>query len=94
MQLQRSSASLGDNYETYHAFLADAAARFGGPPQPEQFKDLDGYLDACVIAQDIVRAEAILRVCRDYRRSGAPLDAGADPAFPLYDEQYRLLSAP
>lgn len=98
--LQRQGATaalvreLGDNYERYHGFLAEMAERIGGPPDPARFASREEYLAACVIAQDVVRGEAILRVCRDHRRHGKPLDAAVDPGTRLYDDDYRLLAAP
>jgi hypothetical protein len=99
-ELQRQGATaalvkeLGDNYERYHAFLAEIAQRFDGPPDPARYATREEYLDACVLAQDVVRGEAILRVCRDFRRRGAPLDASVNPGSRLYDNDYRLLAAP
>lgn len=85
---------LGDNYDTYHAFLAAMAEEIGGLPKPDDYPDRDAYLAACALAQDVVRAEAILRVCRDFRHRGRPLDAATNPLAPLYDADYRLLPAP
>ena len=98
LQDQRATAALvkelGDNYGKYHAYLAQVAEEIGGPPDPAAYPNHEAYLDACVIAQDVVRGEAILRVCRDFRRRGKPLDAAVDPEHRLYDDEFRLLAAP
>lgn len=98
--LQRQNATpalvkeLGDNYDRYHTFLAAFVESIGGLPRASGFSSRDAYFEACELAQDAVRAEAILRICRDYRQRGGRLDAAISGQQPLYDDRYRLLAAP
>jgi hypothetical protein len=82
---------LGDNYSDYHAYLADEIETFNGPPKPADFADFDAYAAAWSRAQALVMAEAFLRNCKAFRRSGRPLDAPLDPTTPLLDHRYRLV---
>jgi hypothetical protein len=54
---------------------------------------MDAYLDAWAWVQDIVKAEALLRNCFAFRRTGRPLDAPADTSLPpLVDSSHQLVS--
>lgn len=98
-ELQRQGASaslareLGDGYASYHRHLRDELARYGGRPKPEDYSDQQTYFDVCAHAQEIVIAEALLRACAAYRRSGRPLDAPLDTSTPLLDSEDRLVAA-
>jgi hypothetical protein len=86
---------LGDNYERYHAFLADKLAAFDKVPEFDDFGDADQYIDAWALIHDILRAEAALRTCRAFRLFGTPLDEPLDFTHgqpPIVDESYRLVS--
>jgi hypothetical protein len=82
---------LGDNYGRYHGFLSDELAKVGRP-EPRDFDDIEAYMKECAKAQEIVRAEALLRNCRRFRREGRRLDAPLDPEVPLIDDRDRLVS--
>ena len=82
---------LGDNYRRYHEYLAKELAEVGRP-EPRDFDDIDSYLKECARAQEIVRAEALLRNCVRFRREGRRLDDPLDPDVPLIDEHDRLVS--
>jgi hypothetical protein len=95
-QLQMAGAKaalvveLGDNYPTYHNFLATELAKLGRP-HPKDYPDYDSYITVYAKAQTIVIAEAFLRNCRAYRRDGASLDAPLDTSTPLLDANDRLV---
>ena len=82
---------LGDNYQRYHAYLAEEFAQTG-IPAPEHFPDYESYWDAYVRAQAAVSAEAFLRNCYQYRRKGRALDSPVDTSVPLLDSAGRLVS--
>jgi hypothetical protein len=94
--LQRQGATaalikeLGDNYETYHAFLADRFVKIGGRPNAANYKTYEEYATAVSAAEDVVRAEIALRACRGFRRSGKRLDEL--PTSPLLDSADRLVA--
>jgi hypothetical protein len=96
LQTQGSTAALvrelGDNYATYHAFLANRLVQLGGRPAPEEFRDGDDFYAAVAAVQDVVKAEAILRICRNYRLYGGSLQTSVDPSVPLVDNADRLVS--
>jgi hypothetical protein len=71
-------AELGDNYAHYHGWLADQLARFEGPPDIDEYADTSKYVDDWAIIHDVVRAEAMLRVCFLFRRDGRPLNRPLD----------------
>ena len=97
LQRGRATASLirelGDNYGTYHAFLAARLRAIGGRPRPDDFPSFAEYTQAWAEVQAIVRAEAILRISYSFRRSGRSLDAGFDRKVALVDDEDRLISA-
>jgi hypothetical protein len=84
---------LGDGYERYHAFLANALEALGGRPEPADYgKDVVGYYRDSDRFADIIVAEVLLRRCRAFRRTGRRLD---DPDFDdptTLDERHRLVS--
>jgi hypothetical protein len=86
LQRQEATASLvrelGDNYGTYHAYLAGELGKVGRP-QRDDFDSMDAYLEAWAVAQDLVRAEVVLRNCRAYRRTGRDLRAPLQFDVPL-----------
>lgn len=98
LQDQGASASLirelGDNYDTYHEFLANELQRFGGRPVPDDFTTAQAYLAAEAHLQEVVMAELLLRNARAFRGSGAALDAGVDPACPMVDSSDHLVRQP
>lgn len=87
---------LGDNYSYYHAFLRQELEKVAQRPDPDEYRardDPEGYAQAWAWIQDIVKAEALLRNCRRYRRSGRRLSDALDPNEPpLVDEHDRLVS--
>lgn len=86
---------LGDNYERYHDFLAAELAKFGKPPNIDEYRDSAAYIEDWARIHDIVRAEGLLRTCRMFRATGRPLDLPLDftrGQTPLVDHEYRLLS--
>jgi hypothetical protein len=84
---------LADNYDRYHEFLRRELAKFGKPPEPSEYPNMDAYLEAWTTVQDIVKAEAILRNCVAFRETGRPLDSPADTSLPpLVDSSHRLVS--
>ena len=70
---------LGSNYEHYHEFLAKSLVSHGGRPTKARFRDRESYVDAWAVAQDLARAEIVLRACFDYVTAGRPLDQNPDP---------------
>lgn len=85
-------SELGDNYSTYHAFLATRLERVGSRPDRRNFQDADAFLEAWAVIHRIVRSEALLRISRAARRDGTPLDFCISPSVPLVDDQDRLVS--
>lgn len=86
-------AELGDNYRTYHEFLHDELAKIGKPPAVEDYDSVSAYMDAWGVAQEIGRAEVLLRNCKAYRERGRPVDAALEQdGVPLVDEQFRLVA--
>jgi hypothetical protein len=94
LQRQGATASLvrelGDNYDHYHAFLADRLAKLGGRPDPANYKTYAEYAKAVTAAEDVVRAEIALRACRGFRESGQSLSRL--PTSALLDSRDRLLA--
>jgi hypothetical protein len=94
-QAQGSTASLvrelGDNYHTYHDFLAQRLAKLGRP-RPENFKSYEAYAQAWTQVEQIVEAEVALRACRGFRKFGGRLNAPA--AATLVDANDRLVPDP
>jgi hypothetical protein len=78
---------LGDNYDKYHAFLADHLASLGRPVVSD-YKTVEEYARAWTAVEDVVHAEVTIRACRGFRRSGTPLDA--PPSSPLIEPGDRL----
>lgn len=88
-------AELGDNYATYHSFLSDQFDQIGGRlPQRWDYVEPNRFLDVMALAQDIVRAEALLRIAHAWRSSGRPPDAPLDLSVPLLDRDGALVSLP
>jgi hypothetical protein len=94
LQKQGATASLvrelGDNYETYHTFLAERLVKLGGRPDPSKYKSYDPYAASWTQVEDVVHAEVTLRACRGFRRFGTALDSL--PETPLVDESDRLVA--
>lgn len=102
LQAEKSSASLirelGDNYRSYHEFLAQKLADEldrlgGGPPEAAAFETVEEYTAAWGRLEAVVYAEVGLRRCHAFRNLGMRLDAAVGLAKPLLDERNRLLSA-
>jgi hypothetical protein len=103
-ELQRQGAipalvrELGDNYALYHDALVEAFDANGGRPDPSDFDDRSqrggstAYLEAYERARDIVLAEALIRNCRAFRKSGRSLTDALDTSVPLLDAADRLVS--
>lgn len=86
-------AELGDNYATYHEFLASKLAVIGTAPSPADYPgDRARYMRLWATILCVLSAESVLRSCRAYRIEGRALDAGPDLRVPLLDEHRRLLS--
>jgi hypothetical protein len=98
-QHQRDGASaslgreLGDNYETYHAFLKQRLETYGGrAPDPAEFDGRPGeYFAACEVLADLLRGEAHLRWCHLSRKEGRALRGDETPALPVVDAEGKLL---
>lgn len=92
-----ASASLvretGDNYETYHSFLAARLEGAGARPRPGDYGSIDEYLAAWALVEEIVEAEAFIRRARAFREGRGRLDAPQDTSVPLVDASDRLVSA-
>jgi hypothetical protein len=98
-ELQRQGATpalvreLGDNYASYHAFLARALQDLGARPEEAQMlEDIDAYFAAWDRIDDVVVAEVVLRRCRAHRQAGASLADAPSRSVPLVDERDRLIS--
>jgi hypothetical protein len=86
-------AELGDNYDRYHGFLVELWTKLRRSPSPDDFRgDLPGYMRACDLRADVLRAEQLLRCCWAIRQQGAARNAAPDPSTPLLDDSHRLLS--
>lgn len=88
-------AELGDNYTHYHDWLAQQLERFDKPPEVDDYSDTGEFVDDWAIIHDVVRTEAMLRVCLLFRRDGRPLNRPLDftrGQTPLIDHEYRLVS--
>lgn len=88
-------AELGDNYQRYHDWLAEQLGRFDKLPEVDDYSDTSRYVDDWALIHDIVRAEAMLRVCVLFRRDRRPLNRPLDftrGQTPLVDSEYRLVS--
>lgn len=86
---------LGDNYERYHAFLADRLAQFGKVPEMRDFSTSQEFLNQWAVIHDILRAEATLRSCRAFRLFGRPLNKPLEFTHgepPIIDGDNRLVS--
>jgi hypothetical protein len=83
---------LGINYAKYHKFLVQEGLRIGGRPQPGDFESAEEHFAAWQMVQEIVRTEALLRVCRRYVRDGRPLGEPLEPHVPLVDKHDQLVS--
>ena len=83
---------LGDNYETYNAFLAEEMRKLGGDPDPADYvDDYDGFIQAAARIRDVTAAEIALRRCDAHRTRGQALDA--EPAgTPIIDSGQRIVS--
>lgn len=81
----------GDNYVTYHRFLATELDR-SVLPDPARFPTIEGYLAAWARIHGIVRAEAFLRNCLQFRRDGRAINLPTDPSVPLVDASNRLVN--
>jgi hypothetical protein len=85
----------GDNYAAYHAVLAEAWRRYGGPVSREDYApDFEAYAEACTVGDDILMAEAMLRRMYLFRTRQARLAPGAGDAdpTPLVDASGELVS--
>jgi hypothetical protein len=84
---------LGDNYVTYHAFLASTLEATGGRPDPVDYgNDMVAYYEASDRFADLVIAEVLLRRCRAFRQRGSSLDESDASDPPTLDEGHRLVS--
>lgn len=100
-ELQRGNATaslvaeLGDNYETYHAYLNEQLAQIGKPPVAKEYPSLTAYYDAWDRVQELVKAEHLLRNCKAFRRSGRNLDAPASATGgpPLMGDGFQMPAA-
>jgi hypothetical protein len=98
LQLANATAALirelGDNYEVYHDFIAREIEAMGSRPQWNHDKpDVAGFAAAWGRIDDLLQAEAFLRVCRAHRKEGRSLAEGPKDAKPFVDGHDRLLSA-
>jgi hypothetical protein len=88
-------AELGDNYKRYHDWLAEQLGRFDKAPDVDDYSDTSQFVEDWALIHDVIRAEAMLRVCFLFRRDGRPLNrplsftAGQPP---LLDHEYRLVA--
>lgn len=88
-------AELGDNYQRYHDWLAEHLQQFDKVPDVDDYDDTAEYVDDWALIHDVIRAEAMLRVCFLFRRDGRPLNRPLDftrGQTPLIDAEYRLVS--
>ena len=85
-------AEVGDNFDRYHRHLVDEWARTGGRPDPADFPDVPSYMEALAIAEDLAKAELVLRRCAAFRRSGERAQLGSGFGGPLLDAADRLVS--
>lgn len=75
-QLQRAGRDaalireMGENYDSYHAYLAAQLAAVGRRPDPRNFETPDAFLEAWSQVERIVRTEVALRLARAYRVEG------------------------
>jgi hypothetical protein len=83
---------LGDNYDFYHALLAGRVSDIGGVPRFEDFDSQDAFFDRYIQVERLVRAEAILRICAAFRRSGRALDAAVPGDSRMIDERGQLVA--
>lgn len=84
---------LGDNYGSYHAFLAQELEATGGRPEPGHYgDDFVAYYRASDHWADIVVAETLLRRCRAFRRSGRGLHEVDAREPTTLDARHRLVS--
>lgn len=87
---------LGDNYEHYHRWLAEQLEPFDHRvPDIDDYSDTSKFVDDWAIIHDVVRAEAVLRVCFLFRRDGRPLNRPLEftrGQTPLIDGEYNLVS--
>jgi hypothetical protein len=88
-------AELGDNYQRYHTWLAERLERFEKAPDIDDYSDTSKYVNDWAVIHDVIRAEAMLRVCLLFRRDGRPLDRPLEftrGQTPLLDHEYKLVS--
>lgn len=83
---------LGDQYATYHKYLAEALEEIGERPDPKEFRSYESFAEAWTPIEAIVHAEATLRRCRAMRKEGKRLDSGLDLRTPLIDTNDHLAS--
>lgn len=83
-------AELGDNFDVYHRYLVEEWSR-DGRPDPADFPDIPSYMEALAAAEDLVKAELVLRRCAAFRRSGQRKELGSAFGGPLLDDEGRLL---
>ena len=77
---------LGDNYRTYHDFLAGELDTQRPRPRRDQFADREAYVAAWAYIQELVIAEVMLRSFRAYRRDGRRLDEPAELTRPIVQD--------
>ena len=82
---------VGDNYSYYHDFLAKRLGALLPPPDPRDFRTYPEYAAALDRVHAVVRAEALIRNCAQYRQSGRRLDAAIDLSVPLVDADDNLV---
>jgi hypothetical protein len=85
------AAELGDNFDRYHRHLLAEWARTGGRPDPADFPDVPSYMDALATAEDLAKAELVLRRCAAFRRTGERSELTSAFGGPLLDADDRLV---
>ena len=74
---------LGSNYGAYHAWVDDQLRGMGGIPDPARYTDKAAFMRDYAEAQRLARIEYLLRVCRQARRTGRPVDPHYRSSRPL-----------
>jgi hypothetical protein len=85
-------AELGRNYALYHEQLEQDFGALGPRPEPQRYKTLEDFRAAWSKFEEIVRAEVILRNCRQYLETGRNLGAAVDLSVPLVNARDELVS--
>jgi len=83
---------LGDNYETYHLYLAAELAKRQEPASLVQPSQMEQYLGEWSEIQALLEAESTFRFCRRYRLTGRTAPDDAERMIPLVDRSRQLVS--